>query len=229
LRNKSENIKALRAARVGVFAALYVVLSLIPISMFIGAPSFLALNLITTPVIAIWLSPLEAFLSSLFGGVIALYMAPFQAMFGPFTILLPISGSTFGSLAYHKGKIGAFMAMLFLATAISAYLVKNFPFPYFVAPHLIAGLVALSTSFKKMSPLSVKLPLFAFVSTMCEQGMMMILAVYLIGLPWQAFVGILPLMVYERIVGTVGATIVIVSLMKVIPKHFSRGANHKTS
>jgi hypothetical protein len=212
-------IEALMAARIGVFAALYAVLSLIPISVFIGAPSFLALNVIITPVIAMLLNPFEALLSSLFGGVIAFYVAPFQAMFGPYTILLPIAGSTFGSMAYHKGKFGAFAAVSFLAATISAYLVKNFPFPYFVAPHLTAILVALIVSLKKMTPTSLKVPMYAFVSTMCEQGMMMIFAVYLLGLPWQAFVGIFPLMIYERILGTIGATLLSVSLMKIASKY----------
>jgi len=221
LRSDGEKTKALRASKVGVFAALYVVTSLIPVSMFIGAPSFLALNLIVTPAIAVLLSPLEAFLASLFGGVLAFYVAPFQAMFGPFTILLPIVGSTFGSLTYHKGKMGAATTMLFLATAIFAYLVKNFPFPYFVIPHSTAIFMALLLSSKKMTPLIIKIPLFTFVSTMCEQGMMMIFAVHLLGLPWQAFVGILPLMVYERLVGMIGATMIMFPLMKIIPKHFS--------
>jgi hypothetical protein len=211
------------AARIGVFAALYAVLSLIPISVFIGAPSFLALNLIVTPVIAILLNPFEAFFASLFGGVVALYAAPFQAMFGPFTILLPVAGSTFGSLAFHKGKIGALAATSFLVVAISAYLIKNFPFPYFVVPHLMAMLLVLVVSFKKMTPINLKAPLYAFVSTMCEQGMMMIFAVHLLGLPWQAFVGILPLMVYERIVGTIGATLLAIPLVRIVSKYFTRG------
>jgi len=210
------------AARIGVFAALYAVLSLIPVSVFIGAPSFLALNLIVTPVIAILLNPFEAFFASLFGGVVALYAAPFQAMFGPFTILLPVAGSTFGSLAFNKGKIGALAATSFLVVAISAYLIKNFSFPYFVAPHLLAILAALAVSFRKMTSISLKAPLYAFVSTMCEQGMMMIFAVHLLGLPWQAFVGILPLMVYERIVGTIGATLLAIPLMRIISTYFTR-------
>jgi hypothetical protein len=212
-------IEALVAARIGVFAALYVVLSLIPISVFIGAPSFLAVNLIITPVIAILLSPFEAFLASLFGGVIAFYVAPFQAMFGPFTILLPIAGAAFGSLAYHKGKTGALVTTSFLLVAISAYLVKNFPFPYFVVPHSLAILVAVAFSFRKMTPLSLKVPFYAFVSTMCEQGMMMIFAVHLLGLPWAAFVGILPLMIYERLIGTVGAALLALALIKIISSH----------
>ena len=211
------------AARIGIFAALYAVLSLMPISVFIGAPSFLALSLIVTPVIAVLLNPFEAFFASLFGSVVALYAAPFQAMFGPFTILLPVAGSTFGSLAFHKGKMGALATTSFLVVAISAYLIKNFPFPYFVVPHLMAIFLVLVVSFKKMTPINLKAPLYAFVSTMCEQGMMMIFAVHLLGLPWQAFIGILPLMVYERIVGTIGATLLAIPLMRIVSKYFTRG------
>jgi hypothetical protein len=159
-------------------------------------------------------------LASLFGGIIAFYVAPLQAMFGPFTILLPVAGSTFGSLAFHKGKKGGLASICFLLIAISSYLVKNFLFPYFVAPHLIATALALAATFKRMTPTSLKVPLFAYVSTMCEQATMMIFAVYLLGLPWQAFVGILPLMIYERILGTIGATLLSVSLMKIASKYF---------
>jgi hypothetical protein len=215
------NVKAVRTAKIGVFAALYVVTSLIPISMFIGAPSFLALNLIVTPVMAILLSPIEALFASLFGGVIAFYLAPMQAMFGPYTILLPIAGATFGSLTYHKSKLGASATSLFLVFAISAYLIKNYPFPYFVAPHLAAVILALLSAVKKMTPLHVKIPIYTYISTMTEQGMMMIFAVHLLGLPWEVFVGVLPLMIYERIVGTLGATIITISLLKIIPKYFT--------
>jgi len=213
--------RALRASRIGVFAALYVVTSLLPISMFIGAPSFLALNLIITPVIAILLSPLEALFTSLFGGVIAFYVAPMQAMFGPYTILLPVAGATFGSLAYHKTKRGALLSAIFLAVAISAYLIKNYPFPYFVIPHALGAIIALLSSFKRMTPLRVKIPMYAYVSTIAEQGMMMILAVHLIGLPWQLFPGIMPLMIYERIIGTIGGSLIILALIKAIPKYFA--------
>jgi len=218
--NDNFSNKALRASRIGVFASLYVITSLVPISMFIGAPSFLALNLIITPVMAILLSPTEAFFASFFGGIIAFYIAPSQVMFGPYTILLPVVGATLGSLTYHKSKFGAAAASIFLATAISAYLVKNYPFPYFVIPHSVAIVLALAASLKKMTPLHVKIPLYTYVSTMTEQGMMMIFAVHLLGLPWQVFVGVLPLMIYERILGTIGASIVTISLQKIAPKNF---------
>jgi hypothetical protein len=221
----SDQNRALRASRIGVFAALYVVLSLVPISMFIGAPSFLGLSLIITPVIAIVLSPLEAMFASLFGGIIALYVAPAQAMFGPYSILLPVVGATLGSLVYHKKAIGALISATFLSLAISAYLARNYPFPYFIVPHSAALVLALLTSFKRMTPFAVKIPLYTFVSTMLEQAMMMIFAVYLLGLPWEVFTGILPLMLYERIIGTVGATLVILALSKTELKRYFETKN----
>lgn len=212
--NTIVNVKAVRTAKIGVFAALYVATSLIPISIFIGAPSFLALNLIITPVIAVLLSPVEALFASLFGGIIAFYVAPMQAMFGPYTILLPVVGATFGSLAYHKTKLGALTTSLFLITAISAYLVKNYSFPYFVAPHSIALILVLISLIKRMTPIHMRIPIYAYISTMTEQGMMMIFAVHLLGLPWQAFVSILPLMIYERIIGTLGGVLIVFPIIR---------------
>jgi hypothetical protein len=214
-------LKSVRIAKIGIFAALYVVTSFIPVSMFIGAPSFLALNLIMTPVIAILLSPVDAFLTSLFGGLLSFYAVPSQAMFGPYTILLPVCGATFGSLAYHKRKVGALAASLFLVGSISAYLVSNYPFPYFVAPHSLATLLTVFSLWKGMTPMRVKIPVFAFIATMSEQGIMMILAVHLLGLPWGVFVGILPLMIYERLIATIGGTLLIFGLPKALPEYFN--------
>jgi hypothetical protein len=211
---------ALKVSKIGIFAALYAATSLIPISVFIGAPSFLGLNLIITPIIAVLLTPSEAFFAALFGGITAFYIAPMQAMFGPYTILLPVAGATLGSLTYHKGKTGAAIGALFLVGAIFAYLFQNYAFPYFIIPHSIAFAIALVSSFKRMTPLKIKVPIYAFVATLAEQGMMMIFAVYLLRLPWQAFPGILPLMIYERIVATVGSSIVILALLKITPRHF---------
>ncbi|MEM3612665.1 MAG: hypothetical protein QW090_04840 [Candidatus Bathyarchaeia archaeon] len=220
MKQKTATKKALIVSRIGIFAALYAVTSLVPISIFIGAPSFLALNLIITPVMAILFPPLEALFTSLSGGVIAFYISPSQAMFGPYTILLPVVGATLGSLTYHKAKSGVLVASIFLATAIIAYLIKNYSFPYFVVPHSIAIVLAILCTSKRTPPLHLKIPLYAYISTMTEQGMMMIFAVHLLGLPWQVFVGILPLMVYERIIGTLGATILIVSLLKILSRYF---------
>lgn len=212
--------KALRTARIGVFSALYVVTGLIPISVFIGAPSFLALNLIITPTMAILLSPIEAFSASLIGGLIGLYVTPTQAMFGAFTILLPVAGATFGSLAFHRGKMGCLSTGAFLLSSILAYLIRNYPFPYFILPHLIALSIVTLVVLRNMTSLNVKIPLYAFISTMCEQGMMMMFAVHLLGLPWQVFPVISPLMIYERLVGTIGASLIVLGINRYAPNYF---------
>ena len=199
--------KALKYARISVFAALYACTSLIPISMFIGAPSFLALNLIITPTIAILLSPKEALLSAFLGGVIALYISPSQAMFGPFTILLPTLGATLGSLAYHKPRAGFFISAYLLAVSAS-YLISRTQFPYWILPHIFAAISLITLSITKSQPKRIKIPLYAFISTMCEQGTMLLGAVYILSLPWTIFATAFPLMLYERIIATLGSSLI---------------------
>jgi hypothetical protein len=211
---------SVKTARVGIFAALYVATSIVPISAFIGAPSFLALNIVLTPVIAFLLGPYEAFSASLIGGLISIYLSPSQAMFGAFSVLLPVVGATFGSLSVHKGKMGHIAAGGFLAVAILAYLTRNYSFPYFVSPHSFALAIAVYGSFRGLTPIKIKVPIGAFISTMCEQGMMMIFATHLLKLPAGVFSGILPLMLYERLIATLGASILILAILRAFPSYF---------
>jgi len=211
---------SVRIAKVGVFAALFVVTSYIPISLFIGTPSFLALSIIITPIIAILLSPLDAFCASFIGGLLSFYIIPSQAAFGPFSILLPVCGATLGSIAYHNKKIG-FLTALFLLIAVFSYLFVNFPFPYFVVPHVLAIIL---TPFSLLSRFSdrIRVPIFVFIATMSEQGLMMIFSVYLLALPWQAFIGILPLMIYERLISFFGASLISLGLKRLLPSYFTK-------
>jgi len=208
---------SMRISIVGMLAALYIVTGFIPISLFIGAPSFLALNLILVPTMAYLLQPLEALSASLIGGVISLYLIPSQAMFGLFSILLPIVGASFGSLAIHKKRFGALLCSVFLLMAITAYLIINSSFPYFIIPHILALGILVISLYIDISHLKIKIPLYSFISTMCEQAMMMILAVHLLKLPWSVFIGILPVMLYERIFTSIGASILIIAITKIIP------------
>jgi len=212
--NKNRNA-ALRASRIGVFAGLYAVTSLIPISVFIGASSLLSLNLIITPAIAILLIPIEAGAAALIGGLLALWIAPWQAMFGPTTILLPFAGAFFGSMVFHKKKIGSPLAAIFLTTVALFYLTSRSDFPYWVVPHIVAIILAGVSVFS--TPLKIRVPLNAFVATMCEQAAMLVQAVYVLELPSIVFLTAFPLMLCERIVGTLGASAIIYGLSKSSP------------
>lgn len=215
--NESGNA-ALRASRVGVFAGLYAVTSLVPISVFVGAQSMLSLNLIITPCIAILLSPMEAVAAAVIGGLLALWIAPWQAMFGPTTVLLPLAGAFFGSMTFHKRKIGSLIAVIFLTLVVLAYLTLRSEFPYWIVPHIVAIVLAGVSVFS--TPLKVRVPLNAFVATLCEQACMLVQAVYVLQLPYVVFLTAFPLMLYERLIATIGASIVVLGLSKLAPKHF---------
>jgi hypothetical protein len=206
---------ALRASRVGVFAGLYAVTSLVPISVFVGAQSMLSLNLIITPCIAILLSPIEAGVAALIGGLLALWIAPWQAMFGPTTVLLPLAGAFLGSMISHKKKMGFLLATIFLTTTILSYLTSRPEFPYWTLPHMLALISAGVSTF--FTPWKIRISLIAFVATMCEQAAMLVQAVYVLQLPYIVFMTAFPLMLYERAIGTIGGFLIAFGLSRLLP------------
>lgn len=200
-------VDSLKIARISIFAALYVATSFVPVSLFIGAPSLLTLNLIVTPCIAILLVPTEAFLTSLLGAVIALYAAPFQAIFGLYTILLPVVGSTLGSLAFHNPKMGI-ISLLYLGSVSISYLVVRPEFPYWILPHVFGAIISGGASLTNTLSHRKRILVCAFISTICEQATMLIGAVYILSLPWIVFATAFPLMLYERLLGTIGGALI---------------------
>ncbi len=203
--------KALRASRIGLFAALYAITSLVPISVFLGASSLLTLNLLVTPAIAILLTPIEAGFTALIGAILALYLAPFQAIFGIPTILLPVAGAFLGSLTYHKFKLGI-ITSIYLGVTSVAFIIKIPEFPYWVALHVTA-LVLAATS-KLFTSRKIRIPVHTFIATMAEQATMMMLATYVLQLPWFVFAMAFPLMVYERFIGTIGGALIVYAFLK---------------
>ena len=210
--------KAIVASRIGVFAALYATTSLVPISIFIGASSFLSLNLVITPTIAVLLSPIEAGCAALIGALLALWIAPHQAMFGPTTVLLPLVGAVCGSLVFRKIKLGALVSGFFLIGVVASYLVARGQFPYWIAPHALT--IVLMGISSLMTPLRIRVVLGSFVATIFEQAAMLIQAVYVLQLPVIAFATAFPLMLYERIIATLGASLIVLGIAKFTPNYF---------
>ena len=217
--NETFKFNTLKASKIGVFAALFVTTSFIPISVFVGASSMLSLNIIITPILAILLTPIEAGVAALIGSFIALWVAPYQAIFGLTTIFLPLAGAFFGSLVYHKRKIGTLFSAGFLLGVIWAYLTARSEFPYWVLPHFLAAFLAILSGFNM--PKKIRIVLSAFVATICEQAAMLIQAVYLLQLPVVVFSMAFPLMLYERLIGTIGASLIVIGLINFAPNLFN--------
>ena len=212
--------RALRVSRVGVFASLYVATSLVPVSVFIGASSMLSLNLVITPAIAVLLSPVDAGFVALIGGLLALWIAPGQAIFGVSTVLLPVAGAVFGSLAFHRKKIGSLVAGAFLFIVGLIYLSSRCEFPYWITPHFLATVLAAFSTF--LTPKRIRIPMSCFIATMCEQAAMLVQAVFVLQLPAIVFATAFPLMLYERFVGTIGASLIALGCARFAPNYFER-------
>ena len=220
MRRNATRSEVLRTSSIGVFAALYTIASVVPISVFIGASSLLTLNLIVTPVIAILLTPIEATSAALIGALLALWISPHQAMFGPATLLLPVMGAVCGSLVFHKPKFGVPISAGFLLAAILAYLATRSQFAYWISPHVLA--LVLAGSLPVFTSSKYRVPIASFISTMCEQAVMMILAVYVLQLPAFVFVSAFPLMLYERAIGTAGAVSIAFACARFAPAYFGK-------
>lgn len=204
-------MKSKELTLISILATLYAVTGLISISPFIGAPSFLGLNLLIVPVIALTLQPQHAFMSAMTGGLLGLMLASSQAMFGPLSVLLPVIGATLGSLTYNDRPRGDLWTAIFLGLAIAIYAGRGGSL-LFVVPHILAVIASILVNRQDR----YRIPLTVFASTICEQGMMMILAVLVLGLPGPAFIGILPLMLYERTVATIGGTLLVLGIKRVL-------------
>jgi len=211
-----EALKPRDLMKIAILAAMFAVLSLIPISIFIGAGSFLSLSLVVTPVIAILLAPLEALICSIIAGLVIVFLNPGAAMFGILTLLLPTAGSICGSLIFHK-KIGFLPVSIFLLGVIVFYIINRKSFIFWIVPHIIALILVIGSPL--MVKINVKIYVISFISTMCEQGVMLILAISFLKLPVVVFQTAFPLMLYERVFATIGGIILILTLRRVVPQY----------
>jgi uncharacterized membrane protein len=80
------------------FAALYVVLSFLPIFQLIGFSKYITVATILAPIIGIVLGPYLGTVSTLLGGIVSLFFSPF---FAPFSLAGGIVGALCGALLYQ--------------------------------------------------------------------------------------------------------------------------------
>ena len=114
------NSKAYPWALTGIFAAVHLVLSIIPAFPGIGGGS-LSLGMISGPLVGFLLGPIYGTLSVLIGSILGLWVNPTVPLLGPFTIFPPTVGAFAAGAIRDKRPILVIPA---LAYAFFLYLVS---------------------------------------------------------------------------------------------------------
>jgi hypothetical protein len=210
-----------------ILAALYAVLAVIPLSVFIGAASIISFAICVAPIIGIILGPLRGFVFGLIGGILAailLMVMPFNLyLIMPTVILGPaVAGLFIGLSVRRTTKIGNFripgplITALYLLLIISLFLIPRMDGWIFMTPYILAVIVALCLQIvgiefnldKKGAYKYLQILPFTFLGAMLDHSMMAMGSVYLLGLDAGLFITIFPLMVIERTIATIVGSIV---------------------
>jgi len=209
---------SVRIAMVGIFSALYVVFSMIPVSQFIGGPAFLTANILF-PAILVMVFPFrEAILIAIIGGLLAGYLPP-TAFFGYLWFFLPLTGTLIGKVALRASegdKVAGIVPIIYFSIIAWAYLRIHYMFPYWIVPHLVAGILCSLLPFLSGKIERLKDFIIAYNATMGEQSAMLMIAVYVFNLPTEVFIFAFPLMlIWERLtLGTIAGTLVAKAIRK---------------
>ena len=211
-------------ALIVIFAALHTILSTLPFTIAIGVGgAVITLGVITVPLMGIILGPISGGLAALIGSVIAMFINPSGAIFGPASFLPATIGAM--SAGFLFTKRGYISAALLLAGIVGFYIhpygMEAIGFPFL---HIIAVVVALifstrlavwSTDLSDLKKLSVGIPVAAFVGTLTDNIVGSSLAIWMFDLEaavWNVVMFIYPL---ERIAA------VIITVAIALPLYYS--------
>ncbi len=224
-------------ALTAIFAALTVVFGQIPLTPFIGGPSVLTLAIIMPPLVGLILG-LELGSICILIAVLFLFMVnPATAYAGLFTVF-PFLAGTVSAGTIRKSFIYKLLAAVILFIGILGYLYVYSVFPYWIVPHVLAlvFILAIAVSGKKLDFEGIiiekegKLDIFGsfknspllllscFISTMADQAVMLLLAVYVLQLPLVVFQLALPLMLMERTIATIVSALGIILVINIMNK-----------
>jgi hypothetical protein len=210
-------------ALIVVFAALHTVLSSLPYTIAIGVDGAITLGVITVPLMGIILGPISGGIAAIIGSVIAMFVNPSGAIFGPASFLPATIGAMSAGFAFEKR--GYISAALLLAAIIGFYIhpygMEAMGYPFL---HIIAVVVALifstrlavwSTDLSDVKKLGVGITVAAFVGTLTDNIVGSTLAIWMFDLQaeiWNFVMFIYPL---ERI-----AAVIIIVLIA-LPLYYS--------
>ncbi|MFX1484966.1 MAG: hypothetical protein ACFFCP_17450 [Promethearchaeota archaeon] len=218
-----------RIVSVGVIlVGLYAVLAVLPMSTFIGAggvTSALSFAVCIAPLIGIILGSVRGFAFGFIAGIVGtIVLLPFGGgvfLFLPPTILGPAVAGLFTGLLLKKDtRVGPLLTTAYLVLIIVLYELFKFEAWWFMLPYMIAAVIAFGLQFVDLKFDSnrkgvyryLQLIPFTFIGAMLDHSMMAMGSVFLLDLPpvglGFTFSLIFPLMVIERVVATILATVV---------------------
>ena len=198
-----------------VFASLFVVLSFIPIgTSIIGGKDSFRLAIVLPPVVGWLLGPYYGVLSMIIGFVAGGFFSV-TSTYGPLGLIIPTSGALFAGL----NKRGLpFITSIYLVL-FSFFFYTTYPVVWwFILPHIIASCASILILFFKSSRISIFFNTLS--STFSQQATGTFLSIMLFSLTTEQFYIIFPLTIYERIVASVGALLIILAIEKRIKTYF---------
>lgn len=213
-----------RLVLTGMFAGLFAISTLIPVSVFIGGAGFITLEIVLLPIIAFLLEPWQAFGAALFGSAVAyafgLGLAP---VFGPFSLLISPLAAYLGSVAFHydekwfkwSSPIWLALPLSYIGFGIIYYLLYSKGPVVWLTPYALAVIAVLYRPFAK--DVTGKIAIGCLATAICEQVGMNVASISLAGLVGPIWLAIAPFMFTERTIATVGSLLAIKAVLRMKP------------
>lgn len=203
-----------------LLGAVYIATNWMPFSSYIGGAGFITASVIMVPVVAALLRPRYAVITGLIGGIgINIFVQGYAMVMPWYSILIPMVAMVLGSIAFHS-KTYSWAPGAFLALEGALYLVA---YEYKATPlfltHYIIGILAslyyfLTGKFKAG---------LIFSTAMCDNAMLNIGSIMILGLPAELWIVIFPVSFAERIVATVGGYLLLKAIQRFIPTTYFEG------
>ncbi len=210
IRNQNRFLSTRDLTLSAAFAAVYIVSTFIPVSVFIGGAGFITLEIVMVPVIAAILWPLPATITIIVGSLgTALFGTGVYPVFGFFGLLVPVIATVLGSLAFHH-RLGALFPWGYVLLGAVYYIAfSKGGTPLWLAPYAIVVFSLPITLKATGTRLIVFLSLY---TAMSWQVTLNVLSISVAGLLDGFWTGVTPLMFFERTVATAGGSAVIIAL-----------------
>ncbi|TXT57416.1 MAG: conserved membrane protein of unknown function [Candidatus Thorarchaeota archaeon] len=179
-----QNSGAYPWALTGIFAAVHLIISIIPYTISLGAEGVISFGLISAPIIGFLLGPFFGVIAIIIGTVLGIFVNPAIGILGPFTPLAPASAALVaGTLKIGKPEIPVLIylvgILLFLVGPIALEAgiflwlhIITFTIAIFIMLPKIRTIVLKGLSLDKKLKFTYLVPSFfimAFLSVMTDQ------------------------------------------------------------